>query len=57
MHLLIPAAGRGKRMCSDRNKLLLNLLERPLLAWTLLAAEKSLTAECQSCRATLMRPQ
>ena len=45
MHLLIPAAGMGRRMGSDRNKLLLNLLEKPLLAWTLLAAEKSLTIE------------
>ena len=41
MHLLIPAAGMGRRMGSDRNKLLLKLLEKPLLAWTLLAAEKS----------------
>jgi 2-C-methyl-D-erythritol 4-phosphate cytidylyltransferase len=39
MHLLIPAAGMGKRMGSDRNKLLLTLLDRPILAWTLLAAE------------------
>ena len=39
MHLLIPAAGMGKRMGSDRNKLLLRLLGKPLLAWTLLAAE------------------
>ena len=31
----------GKRMGSDRNKLLLTLLEKPLLAWTLLAAEAS----------------
>ncbi len=38
MHLLIPAAGVGRRMGSDRNKLLLPLLERPILAWTLLAA-------------------
>jgi 2-C-methyl-D-erythritol 4-phosphate cytidylyltransferase len=38
MHLLIPAAGMGKRMGSDRNKLLLTLLDRPILAWTLLAA-------------------
>ena len=45
MHLLIPAAGMGKRMGSDRNKLLLNLLDRPLLAWTLLAAQKSVTIE------------
>ena len=41
MHLLIPAAGVGRRMGSDRNKLLLQLLGKPLLAWTLLAAEKS----------------
>lgn len=41
MYFLIPAAGMGKRMGSDRNKLLLTLLEKPLLAWTLLAAEAS----------------
>jgi 2-C-methyl-D-erythritol 4-phosphate cytidylyltransferase len=41
MYLLIPAAGMGRRMGSDRNKLLLNLLARPLLAWTLLAAESA----------------
>lgn len=39
MHLLIPAAGMGRRMGSDRNKLLLTLLDKPLLAWTLEAAE------------------
>lgn len=39
MHLLIPAAGMGRRMGSDRNKLLLTLMGKPLLAWTLLAAE------------------
>lgn len=39
MHLLIPAAGMGRRMGSDRNKLLLTLMDKPLLAWTLLAAE------------------
>jgi 2-C-methyl-D-erythritol 4-phosphate cytidylyltransferase len=38
-HLLIPAAGMGRRMGSDRNKLRLMLLGKPLLAWTLLAAE------------------
>ena len=43
MHLLIPAAGMGRRMGSDRNKLLLKLLEKPLLTWTLLAAEQSQT--------------
>ena len=41
MYLLIPAAGRGQRMGSDRNKLLLPLLGKPLLAWTLLAASAS----------------
>ena len=41
MHLLIPAAGMGRRMGSDRNKLLLELLGKPLLAWSLLAAEQS----------------
>ena len=41
MHLLIPAAGMGRRMGSDRNKLLLKLLDRPILAWTLQAAEAS----------------
>ena len=45
MHLLIPAAGMGRRMGSDRNKLLLELLGKPLLAWTLLAAERSETVE------------
>ncbi|NET33993.1 MAG: 2-C-methyl-D-erythritol 4-phosphate cytidylyltransferase [Cyanothece sp. SIO1E1] len=39
MHLLIPAAGMGRRMGSGHNKLLLTLLDRPLLAWNLLAAE------------------
>lgn len=39
MYLLIPAAGSGRRMGSDRNKLLLPLLEKPILAWTLLAAQ------------------
>jgi len=37
VHLLIPAAGMGRRMGSDRNKLLLQLSNRPLLAWTLQA--------------------
>ena len=41
MHLLIPAAGSGKRMGGDRNKLLLPLLGQPLLSWTLKAAEQS----------------
>ncbi|HEY9624858.1 MAG TPA: 2-C-methyl-D-erythritol 4-phosphate cytidylyltransferase [Crinalium sp.] len=49
MYLLIPAAGSGQRMNPEwkrqgkpqRNKLLLPLLDRPLLAWTLLAAKQS----------------
>ena len=41
MHLLIPAAGMGRRMGSSRNKLLLKLLDRPILSWTLQAAEAS----------------
>ncbi|MFN4955518.1 MAG: 2-C-methyl-D-erythritol 4-phosphate cytidylyltransferase [Aphanizomenon sp.] len=39
MYLLIPAAGSGKRMGADRNKLLLQIRSKPLIAWTLLAAE------------------
>ena len=38
MHLLIAAAGSGRRMGADRNKLLLPLAGRPVLAWTLQAA-------------------
>jgi len=41
VHLLIPAAGMGRRMGSERNKLLLTLRSRPLITWTLLAAEAS----------------
>ncbi|WP_416669710.1 2-C-methyl-D-erythritol 4-phosphate cytidylyltransferase [Egbenema bharatensis] len=41
MYLLIPAAGSGRRMGASRNKLLLPLLEQPLLAWTLMAAKQS----------------
>lgn len=36
--LLIPAAGSGKRMGSDRNKLLLQLLDKPILQWTIESA-------------------
>ncbi len=47
MYLLIPAAGSGRRMGSawqsqdkaPRNKLLLQLRGKPLIAWTLTAAE------------------
>jgi 2-C-methyl-D-erythritol 4-phosphate cytidylyltransferase len=37
-HLLIPAAGSGKRMGAACNKLLLPLLGEPILQWTLKAA-------------------
>jgi 2-C-methyl-D-erythritol 4-phosphate cytidylyltransferase len=43
VHLLIPAAGMGRRMGADRNKVLLNLLGQPIIAWTLLAAEEAET--------------
>ncbi|MEC4805141.1 MAG: 2-C-methyl-D-erythritol 4-phosphate cytidylyltransferase [Jaaginema sp. PMC 1079.18] len=45
MHLLIPAAGMGRRMQHSRNKLLLTLLGKPLLAWTLEAAIASPSLE------------
>jgi 2-C-methyl-D-erythritol 4-phosphate cytidylyltransferase len=35
MYVLIAAAGQGKRMGYHRNKLLLELQGRPILAWTL----------------------
>ena len=41
MYLLIPAAGSGRRMGGDRNKLLLPVLGEPILAWTLKAAKAS----------------
>lgn len=41
MHLLIPAAGTGRRMGASRNKLLLKLLHRSLLGWTLANAGAS----------------
>ena len=39
MHLLIPSAGIGRRMGSNRNKLLLALRSQPIISWTLKAAE------------------
>ncbi|MEY2985213.1 MAG: hypothetical protein RLZZ568_1830, partial [Cyanobacteriota bacterium] len=45
MHLLIPAAGSGKRMGSHQNKLLLDLLNYPLLSWTLKAAAAAQSIE------------
>ena len=38
MHLLIAAAGSGRRMGAERNKLLLPVAGRAVLAWTLEAA-------------------
>ena len=38
MHLLIACAGSGRRMGAERNKLLLTVAGRPVLAWTLEAA-------------------
>jgi len=38
VHLLIACAGSGRRMGADRNKLLLEVGGRPVLAWTLAAA-------------------
>jgi len=38
VHLLIAAAGSGRRMGADRNKLLLVLRGKPVIAWTLEAA-------------------
>ncbi len=38
MHLLIACAGSGRRMGAERNKLLLSVAGRPVLAWTLEAA-------------------
>ncbi|MEH2067370.1 MAG: 2-C-methyl-D-erythritol 4-phosphate cytidylyltransferase [Nostoc sp.] len=43
MYLLIPAAGIGKRMGSNRNKLLLRVRSQPIIAWTLLAAQAAST--------------
>lgn len=61
MHLLIPAAGMGRRMGSDRNKLLLTLEKRPVIAWTLLAAEAAPSIDwigiiCQSQDLPVLSP-
>ena len=45
MHVLIPAAGSGRRMGADRNKLLLPVLDREILAWTLRAAAAASSTE------------
>jgi 2-C-methyl-D-erythritol 4-phosphate cytidylyltransferase len=43
VHLLIPAAGTGKRMGGTRNKLLLQVRSQPIIAWTLKAAAAAST--------------
>jgi 2-C-methyl-D-erythritol 4-phosphate cytidylyltransferase len=40
VHVLIAAAGSGRRMGADGNKLLLPLAGRPVLAWTLQAVTR-----------------
>ncbi len=45
MHLLIAAAGSGRRMGGDINKLLLNVAGKPILEWTLRAALTSKKVE------------
>ncbi len=41
MHLLIAAAGSGKRMGANCNKLLIKVAGMPILAWTLEAVKKA----------------
>ena len=45
MHLLIAAAGSGRRMGADKNKLLLPVCGKPVLAWTLEAAFSATSIE------------
>ncbi|MGA7953333.1 MAG: 2-C-methyl-D-erythritol 4-phosphate cytidylyltransferase [Gloeobacterales cyanobacterium] len=45
MHLLIACAGSGKRMGATVNKLFLEVFNKPILAWTLLAAEQAISVE------------
>lgn len=45
MHLLIPAAGVGKRMGANGNKLLLPLLAHSIIGWTLKATAAASTIE------------
>jgi 2-C-methyl-D-erythritol 4-phosphate cytidylyltransferase len=45
MHLLIACAGSGTRMGATVNKLFLEVGNKPILAWTLLAAEKAISVE------------
>lgn len=45
MHVLIACAGSGKRMGAPVNKLFLEVCHKPVLAWTLLAAEQAISIE------------
>jgi 2-C-methyl-D-erythritol 4-phosphate cytidylyltransferase len=45
VYLLIPAAGSGKRMGSNRNKLLLPVRSQAIMAWTLKAAAAASTIQ------------
>ncbi|WP_216904837.1 2-C-methyl-D-erythritol 4-phosphate cytidylyltransferase [Synechococcus sp. CCY 9618] len=54
MHLLIAAAGSGRRMGAATNKLLLPLAGRPVLAWTL---EAALACEAISWIGVMGRPE
>ena len=45
VHLLLPCAGVGRRMGGDRNKLLMPLLDRPIITWTLEAAATASTIQ------------
>jgi len=53
VHLLIPAAGSGRRMNSHRNKLLLNLLGQSIISWTIQAAT---AANCISWIGIISQP-
>ena len=43
--VVIPAAGRGKRMGADENKLMLSLREKPIIVWTVEAFAKDTWCE------------
>jgi len=53
VYLLIPAAGSGRRMGSNRNKLLLNLLGQSIISWTIQAAT---AADCISWIGIIAQP-
>tara|TARA_B100000700_G_scaffold304949_1_gene378179 strand:+ start:1004 stop:1675 length:672 start_codon:yes stop_codon:yes gene_type:complete len=60
LHLLIAAAGSGRRMGANKNKLLLPLCGKPVLAWTVKAAVEAESIEWigivgQSCDESAIR--